>query len=327
MIRLNAVGVGVELLKGIRELAAPGSGTWWEVRVQVVVLAATLLSILPADDEANISVPLEVIMEHFTTDAPLAVRKAGLSYAASALRMHPQLARRFVDVLMSLPEADMADMLKISSGPEVGRIVLPSSRGNGGSGVPIHALPLHWHHVGIANALAQRFLEQEAPRVEREDALVLLAALDAAGRPDIGEEGKLQERVGIDPEGPDAESWRDVFLKLRDYILVALADPVVSELAAPILGYFLLECQLGGELFSGEGSHAFLGMLDILFPTEEEHGDRSSQERLCEMLADAVGIGPGLGSSIVTILQDFKAMRPILFEGDSSIAVLLRNLV
>ena len=180
----------------------------------------------------------------------------------------------------------------------------------------------------MANALAQRFLEQEAPRVEREDALVLLAALDAAGRPDRGEEGAgMQERIGIDPEGPDAEAWRNVFLKIRDYVLVALADPVVSELAAPIVRYFLLECQLGGELFTGDGSQAFLGMLDLLFPTEEELGDQLSQERLCEMLADAVGMGPGLGSNVVGVLQDFKAMRPILFEGDSPIAVLLRNLV
>jgi hypothetical protein len=298
------------------------------VRVQVVVLAATLLGVLPADDEANVAVPLEVLMEHLTTDAPLAVRKAGLAYSASALRLHPQLARRFVDVLMSLPEADMAEMLKVSSAAEVGRIVLPSSRANGGAGVPVHALPLRWHHVGVANALAQRFLEQEAPRVEREDALVLLAALDAAGRPDRGEEGAgMQERIGIDPEGPDAEAWRNVFLKIRDYVLVALADPVVSELAAPIVRYFLLECQLGGELFTGDGSQAFLGMLDLLFPTEEELGDQLSQERLCEMLADAVGMGPGLGSNVVGVLQDFKAMRPILFEGDSPIAVLLRNLV
>lgn len=164
--------------------------------------------------------------------------------------------------------------------------------------------------------------------MEREDALVLLAALDAAGRPDRGEEGAgMQERIGIDPEGPDAEAWRNVFLKIRDYVLVALADPVVSELAAPIVRYFLLECQLGGELFTGDGSQAFLGMLDLLFPTEEELGDQLSQERLCEMLADAVGMGPGLGSNVVGVLQDFKAMRPILFEGDSPIAVLLRNLV
>ena len=68
-----------------------------------------------------------------------------------------------------------------------------------------------------------------------------------------------------------------------------------------------------------------LGMLELLFPAEG--GDGDSQERLCEMLADAANMGPGLGSSILNVLQDFKAMRPILFEGDSPVAALLRTLL
>ena len=304
--------------------------------MQVVVLAATILTCLPADDEAHVAVPLEVLREHLTTTAPLAVRKAGLSYVAAALRLHPQLTRTFVDVLMSLPDAEMAEMLKSTGGGsgsngEVGRIVLPSSRANGGSGVPLHSLPLRWDHVSVANALAQRFLESAAPRVEREDALVLLAALDAAGRADpagVGGHGDEEpERPGIDPEGPDAEAWRDVFMKVRDYVLVALADPVVSELASPIVRIFMLELQLGADLFTGDGAQAFLGMLELLFPAEGGEGDFASQERLCEMLADAAEMGPSLGSSIVNVLQDFKAMRPILFEGDSPVAALLRTLL
>ena len=50
------------------------------------------------------------------------------------------------------------------------------------------------------------------------------------------------------------------------------------------------------------------------------------EHRLCEMLADAVGLGPNLGAAIVGALNDFRATRPILFEGDSPIAQLLRNL-
>ena len=68
------------------------------------------------------------------------------------------------------------------------------------------------------------------------------------------------------------------------------------------------------------------GMLDLLFPMDEAMSDLSSQERLCEMLADAVGLGPNLGAAIVGSLNDFRASRPILFEGDSPIAQLLRNL-
>ena len=51
---------GAELLKGIRHLAT--GDTWWEVRVQVVVLAATLLTCLPADDDKHVRVPLDILV-------------------------------------------------------------------------------------------------------------------------------------------------------------------------------------------------------------------------------------------------------------------------
>ena len=104
---------GSELLKGIQELAS--GDTWWEVRVQIIVLAATLLGCLPADDESNISVPLSILDENFTIDAPLSVKKAGLSYIASTLRLHPHLIRRYVNVLMSLPSNEMASLLKMDT--------------------------------------------------------------------------------------------------------------------------------------------------------------------------------------------------------------------
>jgi hypothetical protein len=317
---------GAELLKGIRHLAS--GDTWWEVRVQVVVLAATLLGCLQADDETNVKVPLEILDENFTMDAPLAVKKAGLSYIAAALRLHPQLIRRYLDVLMSLPSNELANLLKMDTANGiVSDLRLPSSRSNGGAGVILMSLPLSWDNVGVASQVAQRMLEFDQPRVEREDALILLACLDSAGRSEeVDENGNaVMERIEINPDGSDADAWRDVFRKMCEYLLVALADPYVNEYAVPIVRTFILELQLGADLFS-DGGLAFTGMLDLLFPTDESLADAASQERLCEMLADAVGLGPNLGAAIVGALNDFKATRPILFEGDSSIAQLLRNL-
>ena len=61
---------------------------------------------------------------------------------------------------------------------------LPSSRSNGGGGVILHSLPLSWNNVGVAAQVAQRMLEYDQPRVERDDALILLSCLDSAGRSD-----------------------------------------------------------------------------------------------------------------------------------------------
>ena len=320
------VWLGAELLKGISHLAT--ADTWWEVRVQVVVLAATLLGCLPADDESNVRIPLDILDENFTVDAPLAVKKAALSYTAAALRLHPQLMRRYLDVLMSLPANELASLLKMDTeNGVVGDLRLPSSRSNGGAGVSIHSLPLSWDNVGVASQVAQRMLEFDQPRVEKEDALILLSCLDSAGRSEeIDDQGHpIVERIEMNPDGPEAEQWREVFRKMCDYLLVALADPYVNEYAVPIVRIFIVELQLGADLFA-DGGLAFTGMLDLLFPLNEEIADIGCQERLCEMLADAVGLGPNLGAAIVGALNDFRATRPILFEGDSPIALLLRNL-
>ena len=124
---------------------------------------------------------------------------------------------------------------------------LPSSRSNGGAGVALMSLPLSWDNVGIASQIAQRMLEFDQPRVEREDALILLSCLDSAGRSDeIDEHGRsITERIEINPDGPEAEQWREVFSKMCEYLLVALADPYVSEYAVPIMRIFILELQLG----------------------------------------------------------------------------------
>merc|ERR1712216_345842 len=109
------------------------------------------------------------------------------------------------------------------------------------------------------------------------------------------------------------------------YLLVALADPYVNEFAVPIVRIFIMELQLGSDLFQ-DGGLAFTGMLDLLFPTAETLANLEGQERLCDMLHDAVGLGPNLGQAIVGALNDFRATRPVLFEGDSPIALLLRSL-
>lgn len=312
-------------MKDIGHLA---SDTWWEVRVQMVVLACTLLTCLPADDENYVQIPLNILNEHFHVDAPLAVKKASLSYLASALRLHPQLTRTYLDVLMSLPSHELASLLKMdTSNGVVGNIRLQSSRSNGGGGVILHSLPLSWDNVGVASQVAQRMLEHDQPRVERDDALILLTCLDSAGRSDeIDENGQaVMSRVELNPDGPDADQWREVFRKMCDYLLVALADPYINEYAVPIVRIFITELQLGSDLFQ-DGGLAFTGMLDLLFPMDESNSDIGCQERLCEMLNDAVGLGPNLGAAIVGTLNDFKATRPALFETDSPIALLLRNL-
>ena len=48
---------------------------------------------------------------------------------------------------------------------------LPSSRSNGGAGVVLMSLPLAWDNVGVASQVAQRMLEFDQPRVEREGTL------------------------------------------------------------------------------------------------------------------------------------------------------------
>ena len=61
------------------------------------------------------------------------------------------------------------------------------------------------------------------------------------------------------PDGEEADQWREVFRKMCDYLLVALADPYVNEFAVPIVRIFIMELQLGSDLFQ-DGGLAFTGM-------------------------------------------------------------------
>ena len=75
-------------------------------------------------------------------------------------------------------------------------------------------------------------LEYDQPRVERDDALILLSCLDSAGRRDEidGNGQAIVSRVELNPDGEEADQWREVFRKMCDYLLVALADPYVKSL-------------------------------------------------------------------------------------------------
>ena len=74
-------------------------------------------------------------------------------------------------------------------------------------------------------------LEYDQPRVERDDALILLSCLDSAGRRDEidGNGQAIVSRVELNPDGEEADQWREVFRKMCDYLLVALADPYVKS--------------------------------------------------------------------------------------------------
>ena len=75
----------------------------------------------------------------------------------------------FFEFLKNRPSNELANLLKMDTeNGIVSDLRLPSSRSNGGAGVVLMSLPLAWDNVGVASQVAQRMLEFDQPRVERE---------------------------------------------------------------------------------------------------------------------------------------------------------------
>jgi hypothetical protein len=304
------------LFERLKDMA--NEDTWWEVRAQLVVLAATLLSIYPATDPQH-ELPLQVIQRLFTTGTAAGVKKAGLSYIAGVLKTHPSLTKPFVEVLLTVSESDRLLLLSPPVSDElaeedegvpsnfgkVGDFRLASSHGNGGAGIPLYSLPIVWDGASVAQQVSTRILENQAENLEVADAQVLASAVSTAN---------LDE---------NADVWESIFEKLRDYLYVALCDPGCCSMAVAILQRLVISLQLGDAAFRGSGAKSLTGALKLLF--DGANGDQDCQRMVCEFLQETGNHGPGMGASVTTLLQDFKAVRSDLFEGNMPLGVLLDN--
>ena len=90
----------------------------------------------------------------------------------SVVTLYIHLRRFFLKFLKNRPSNELANLLKMDTeNGIVSDLRLPSSRSNGGAGVVLMSLPLAWDNVGVASQVAQRMLEFDQPRVEREGTL------------------------------------------------------------------------------------------------------------------------------------------------------------
>ncbi|KAK1944536.1 hypothetical protein P3T76_004448 [Phytophthora citrophthora] len=122
------VGLVVDLLPRLTQLSSRYA--WWEVKAQLVIVAAAFLRKVPAnrihnDDEAGdatteeptrdfteqIELCLTIIEREFHPDSSLNLRRTGLSYLARNLEQYQELVPLYVDVLFSLPVAVRRAML------------------------------------------------------------------------------------------------------------------------------------------------------------------------------------------------------------------------
>jgi hypothetical protein len=305
-----------DLFESLQKMA--DEDTWWEVRAQLVVLAATLLSIFPADDSRH-EIPLVVVERLFTTDTNAGIQKAGLSYLAGVLQTHPSLTKVFVAVLLTISESDrllllsppLADELAEneedypSDFGKVGEFRISSSHGNGGGGIPLYSLPLVWDGASVAQEISTRILENEAKNLEIEDAQVLASAVSTANLED------------------NTDAWASIFENLRDYLYVALCDPSCCSMSVAILQRLITVLALGDAAFRGSGAKSLTSTLALLFDDSEDNQDEESQRLVCDFLQQTGNTGPGVAASVTTLLQDFKSTRADLFASGKPLGSLL----
>ena len=76
---------------------------WWEVQAQLIVVCSKLLDELdPRGDEHAAARVVGVVFAVFTERASVNIRKVGLAYLGRRLGRFPDLAQRYVAVLLGL---------------------------------------------------------------------------------------------------------------------------------------------------------------------------------------------------------------------------------
>jgi len=110
------------------------SDSWWEVRAQLVILASTLLSALPADDASEDAGALtdaadDILHTVLGEDCGGAVLRIGVAHLVQALPNRPSLLGLFVTSLLELEPDARERLLGLDATAEFDELPLVGANG------------------------------------------------------------------------------------------------------------------------------------------------------------------------------------------------------
>jgi len=279
--------------------------SWWEVKAQLILLAAQLLSHLavmqaPSADETSVEALLQVVSHLFSApDTSKIVLQVGLCGLVTSLKHYPSLLPNYVSALLRQPAAFRLRLLQSAPKGDDAYAVLPPRRvvyvrGTSSRFYEERCICEHWPAVAVARTLAEQAEESKLEHFEPEHLEVFTACLP-------------------EPEVDLSEEWLAVFEKVKAYVFVALIDPALHMGAREVVKRFWLCRPQSAALKAIDASkRTLLQMLRI------NYGDtghaRVQEDELLDLLREMRDAGGAIAAMLQSVVDNFREAHNVEFQ-------------
>jgi len=296
---------------------------WWEVQAQLLILASQLLlhageanarrnlpdEESPGEDgerspgEANeeaVESLLGIVGRLFDVGTSKIVLQVGLCSLGKILRLYPSLLPAYTDVLLRQPSLLRRRILEptdaeLDGGGEATRRLV-YVMGTSTRTYEECWLPSQWPALDIARTLVAQS-EAAVPKLahfESEHLEVLSAALP---EPDVDLE----------------DEWLEIFEKAKEYILIALIDPVLHEGATDVVRRFWLCRPMNTALRALEASKKTLLQTWIVMYGSSNQ-ERVPEADLLNFLCEMRNTGGAIADMLQQVVDQFRESHNVEFQ-------------
>lgn len=193
---------------------------WWEVKAQLVVLSAKILSNLSNSDPISQDL-YDLIQNILSTPLTPHVYTIALSYIAPILTIHPSLASLYSNILINkISEQERLSLLE-QDPDHVESLQIGSS-----CIYDIVSLPFSWDSLLIAQSLLDNADREELDQFSMAHYDILEACINMA-------------QIDLQEHTVSNETWTAVFERSKSYLFAGLMNEETSEFASNVLFQFM----------------------------------------------------------------------------------------
>ena len=290
-----------------------GKAPFWEVKVQLVMLCATLLlktehlrELLKPEDAARLTKSINekvqneknvtkekleallVLIESTLTEkAPFSVLKIGMIYIMPLLNIYRRLYSKFTELLVIIPEQLRIQLLEeTNTKAEMQRY----SYGKYALSYPISADTSKIDKLFLLKTLCEQINNSQLEHLEKEHVAIIMVCI------------KVQVLVS------EMDTWLKLYKGMKDYLFIALLDKDISSASYEILMKFFGITALIDKIVEESGDIVSRA-LELIYP--EEKPDVDTQKQFSEFIKEKVDKGNRqIKDMFANAITKFKVAKP-----------------
>lgn len=307
----------IVVTNGLSTMQGLVNDDWWEVKAQLVILAARLLRrctasaeedqgedpSVPPPTEDQVEALLGIVAQCFRPNLSKNVLQVGLSELAPCLSSYRSLIPNFVNILLAHPHPLRRRLLGLDENrAEVGARRLAYVMGTSSRLYEEAPITMTWPAVAVARCFAEHVSETSLNHFETEHMEVLTSCLP---------EGDFE------PGTEETQEWLWVYEKLKDYIFVALVDPELHIPACGLIRRFWLSADEAVVSHCVEISRkTLLQTLRILYSHTVDR-TKVEEEAFLDFVAELKGAGGLAEKALVETVEGFRESNQAEYSASS----------